>query len=101
MIQTAVDLIVFLEGNFPFLLSLIAYAILAIALSKSIKQHARVYYWALGVISFGFAIPVIARAFGLSLPSIMATRGRTIAKELSDAATFLHPVLIIIMYIGA
>ena len=102
MFQTTLDLLDFIKSLSPFLFSLVIYTVLAIALSKSIKKHAKVYYWVVGTLCLSFAIPVIAMAFGLKLPSVMSIPViGAISGEWSNAATFLHPVLVIIMYMGA
>ncbi len=103
MINAALDLIEFLKSNFGFLFALMVYTVLAIALAKSIKKNYKVYYWIFGVISFCFIIPTVARLLGVTLPfnlSNIPLVGLS-ASELSSAANFIHPVLVIIMYMGA
>ncbi|MFR9554517.1 MAG: hypothetical protein SNH56_00820 [Rikenellaceae bacterium] len=103
MINAALDIIEFLQSNFAFLFSLALYTVLAIALSKSIKQNYKVYYWIFGVISFCFIIPSVARLIGVTLPFNLGNIpiiGLS-ASELSSAANFIHPVIVIIMYMGA
>ncbi|MFR9649327.1 MAG: hypothetical protein SNJ33_07535 [Rikenellaceae bacterium] len=103
MINATLDLITFLQSNFSMLFALALYAILAVVLSKSIKKHYKVYYWVFGLLCAGFVIPVIARLCGFSLPFSFGKIpffGLCIS-ELSSAANFVHPVLIIIMYMGA
>ena len=102
MFQTALDLLGFIKSLSPFLFSLVILTILSIALSKSIKKHAKVYNWVIGTLCLCFAIPVIAMAFKIKLPSIMSIPVLgTISAEISSAAYFLHPVLVIIMFMGA
>ncbi len=103
MINATLDIIDFLKSNFGFLFSLIVYTLLAIALAKSIKKNYKVYYWIFGVISFCFIIPSVARLIGVTLPfnlSSIPIIGLS-ASELSSAANFIHPVIVIIMYMGA
>lgn len=103
MINAALDIIMFLKSNFGFLFALALYTVLAIALYKSIKKHYKVYYWLFGVISFCFIIPVACRLTGVTLPfsfSSLPIIGAS-SSELSSAANFIHPVLVIIMYMGA
>lgn len=103
MLNATFDLLEFLHSNFTFLFSLIFYTILAIALAKSIKRNYKVYYWLFGVLSMAFVIPVIFRLCGSSLPfnlGMIPLFGPSIS-ELSSAANFLHPVLVIIMFMGA
>ncbi len=102
MFRTALDLMEMIISITPFLFSLLALTVLSIALSKSIKRHAKVYYWIVGTLCLGFAIPVMGRFFGISLPSISSIPVLgTIASEISNAAYFLHPMLVIIMFMGA
>ncbi len=103
MINAALDLITFLQSNFSFLFALAIYTILAIALSKSIKRDYKVYYWIFGLLSAAFVIPTIFRLCGATFPFNLGKIpffGPSIS-ELSSAANFVHPVLVIIMYMGA
>ncbi|MFR9564885.1 MAG: hypothetical protein SNG14_05080, partial [Rikenellaceae bacterium] len=103
MINATLDLIEFLRSTFPLLFSLGLYLMLAILLSKSIKQHAKVYYWLFGVLCAGFVIPTIFRLCGATMPFNLGKIPffGLCFSELSSAANFVHPVLIIIMYMGA
>lgn len=103
MFQTFVELQAFLLKTFPFIFSLVILTFLAVKLSKSIKRNSKYYYWGFGILSFLFAIPVFLRLCGMetsfnvsSIPVI-----GTISRELSSAAYFIHPVLVIIMAMGA
>ncbi|MFI3289323.1 MAG: hypothetical protein SNH55_04700 [Rikenellaceae bacterium] len=103
MINAAFDFLEFLHSNFAFLFSLVLYTVLAIALSKSIKKNYKVYYTIFGLLSFAFIIPVIFRLCGATFPISFGSIplfGPCIS-ELSSGANFLHPVLVIIMYMGA
>ncbi len=103
MINATLDLIEFLRSTFPLLFSLGLYLMLAILLAKSIKQNAKVYYWLFGVLCAGFVIPVIFRLCGATMPFNLGKIPffGLCFSELSSAANFVHPVLIIIMYMGA
>ncbi len=103
MINAALDLIEFLKSNFSMLFALALYTVLAIALAKSIKKHYKVYYWLFGLMSAGFVIPTVVRLCGGTMPVDLGKIpffGMCFS-ELSSAANFVHPVLIIIMYMGA
>lgn len=103
MINAALDIIEFLKSNFGFLFSLAVYTILAIALAKSIKKNYKVYYWIFGVISFCFIIPAVCRLIDVTSPfnfGSLPIIGLS-SSELSSAVNFIHPVLVIIMYMGA
>ncbi|MFI3304260.1 MAG: hypothetical protein SNH71_05845 [Rikenellaceae bacterium] len=103
MIKATFDLLEFLYSNFSTLFSLALYTTLAIALSSSIKKHYKVYYWLFGLMSAGFVIPVVCRLCGISFPFDLGKIPffGLCFSELSSAANFVHPVLIIIMYMGA
>ncbi|MFI3261879.1 MAG: ferric reductase-like transmembrane domain-containing protein [Rikenellaceae bacterium] len=103
MFQTSVELLAFLFKATPFLFSLVILTFLAVKFSKSIKKHSNYYYWGFGILSFLFAFPVFARLCGFEVPfnvSSIPVIG-TISRELSSAAYFIHPVLVIIMAMGA
>ncbi|MFR9523911.1 MAG: hypothetical protein SNH94_04995 [Rikenellaceae bacterium] len=103
MINAALDLIEFFKSNFSFLFALTLYTILSIALAKSIKKNYKVYYWLFGALSFCFIIPAVARLVGVALPFNIGSIPLVglSASELSSAANFIHPILVIIMYMGA
>ena len=103
MIQTIYDLIDLIPQLSTFLASLLILLPLTIICAKSIKKHSIRYYWAFAILSFAFAIPIIVRAlFGVDMPSLrmVPILGQTIT-ELSSAAYFIHPMFVIIMYMGA
>ncbi len=103
MINATLDLITFLQSNFSMLFALALYTVLAIALAKSIKKNYKVYYWMFGLMSAGFVIPTVVRLCGGTMPFDLGKIpffGMCFS-ELSSAANFVHPVLIIIMYMGA
>lgn len=102
MISTSLEILNFLQHNFSFLFSLITITILTIILRKSIKKHAKIYYWVCGIISLLAFIPVIGSWTGLfnfrfyNIPII-----GNIIREFNSMAYMGHPLLVIIMYIGA
>ncbi len=103
MINAALDLINFLKSNFSMLFALALYTMLAIALAKSIKKNYKAYYWLFGLMSAGFVIPTVVRLCGGTMPFDLGKIPffGLCFSELSSAANFVHPVLIIIMYMGA
>ncbi len=103
MINAALDLIEFLKSNFSMLFALALYTVLAVALAKSIKKHYKVYYWLFGLMGAGFVIPTVVRLCGGTMPIDLGKIPffGLCFSELSSAANFVHPVLIIIMYMGA
>ncbi len=103
MINATLDLIEFLKSNFSMIFALALYTVLAVALAGSIKKHYKVYYWLFGLMSAGFVIPVVVRLCGGTMPFDLGKIPffGLCFSELSSAANFVHPVLIIIMYMGA
>lgn len=93
----------FFLKTFPFLFALILWTLLAVKFSKSIKKNYKVYYWVFGVLGGLFTLSSVARLIGVDLPiQIMSIPVLgNIVSELSSAAYFIHPVLVIIMYMGA
>lgn len=87
-------------------MSLIIYTILAIVLTKNIRKYEKTYYWVFGLLSAGYAIPMILRMFGLDIPSewsitSLPLMNEIVGGELVHAKTFIHPVIFIIMFMGA
>ncbi|MFI3305974.1 MAG: hypothetical protein R3Y68_05625 [Rikenellaceae bacterium] len=103
MINAAFDLLDFLRSNFSMIFALALYTALAVLLAKSIKKNYKVYYWLFGLMSAGFVIPVVVRLCGGTMPFNLGSIPLfgLCFSELSSAANFVHPVLIIIMYMGA
>lgn len=102
MVKLLIDLLDFLRSCAPLLTSLIILTVLCILLSKSIRKHATVYYIVLGIPFFLVAIPFIARLLGIEMPGL--TRIPFLGEIIRDymhMGTFGHPLLIIIMYMGA
>ncbi len=102
MIGTLLDFLQFLFSTSPFLVSLLVWTILVIALSKSIKRHPKAYYWGAALMStltlvsyFGMSSELGLLRFG-TLPII-----EELLIEFAYATYFIHPILVIIMYMGA
>ncbi|MFR9606468.1 MAG: hypothetical protein SNG97_04350 [Rikenellaceae bacterium] len=104
MIKSLLEFLQLAYSTSPFLVSLVAYALLASMLSASIKKHYKIYYTIFAVISFASLIPFLLRMlFGISLPfnlSLIPIFGQAM-NEFSHAATMVHPLIVIIMYMGA
>lgn len=102
MIRTILDFIGFCFSISPFLISTIIYVILAIVLAKSIKRNYKAYYWTFGALSVLMTLPILLGFFGVKMPSLFAIPVLSmILMEFSIAAYFIHPLLVIIMYMGA
>lgn len=102
MTNIFIEILNFLQQNFRFLYSLIIFCILAIVLRKSIKKHAKIYYWIFGIFSSMAFVPVLGYWTGLykfsfySIPIL-----GDIVREFSSMVYMGHPLLVIIMYMGA
>lgn len=106
MIQTVLDFLGFMFRLSPFLMSLIVYTLLAIILTKSIKKHEKTYYWVFGLLSAGYAVPMLLRICGLDIPAewsitTLPLMDKIVGEELVQAKYFIHPMIFIIMFMGA
>ena len=102
MVKIIIDLLGFLYSCAPLLVSLSILTLLCVLLSRSIKKHSTWYYIFLALPFVLGAIPSICRMFGIEAFSF--TRVPILGQLIRDyihMGTFGHPLLIIIMYIGA
>lgn len=102
MVKLLIDLLGFLRSCAPLLTSLIILALLCVLLSKSIKKHSTVYYILFAIPFVLVILPSIGRMFGIEILSF--TRIPFLGEIIRDyihMGTFGHPLLIIIMYMGA
>ncbi|MDR1161024.1 MAG: ferric reductase-like transmembrane domain-containing protein, partial [Tannerellaceae bacterium] len=102
MVKTIIDLLEFLRSCAPLLTSLAVLTGLCILLSRSIKKHATVYYLLLAIPFALVALPFTCRMFGIETVSLagIPILGEII-RDYIHMGTFGHPLLIIIMYMGA
>ncbi len=102
MIKLLIDLLGFLRTNAPLLTSLIILTVICILLAKSIRKHATVYYIILAIPFALVALPSVCRIFGIEMPGLarIPFLGE-IVRDYIHMGTFGHPLLIIIMYMGA
>jgi DMSO/TMAO reductase YedYZ heme-binding membrane subunit len=103
MIKVLMDLLVFLRTTAPLLTSLIIFVLLFILLSKSIKKHAKIYYFVFSIPFLMHAIPTILRWCGVEMEfsfSRVPILGEII-RDYIHMASLGHPLMIIIMYMGA
>lgn len=102
MIKLLIELLSFLRTCAPLLTSLIILTVLCVLLSKSIKKHVRVYYTIFAIPFVLVALPSIARLFGVEMDSFARVPFLgEIVRDYIHMGTFGHPLLIIIMYMGA
>jgi DMSO/TMAO reductase YedYZ heme-binding membrane subunit len=102
MVKILIDLLEFLRSCAPLLTSLAVLTVLCILLSKSIKKHATVYYLVLAIPFALVALPFTCRLMGIETVSFtgIPLLGELI-RDYIHMGTFGHPLLIIIMYMGA
>lgn len=102
MVKLLIELLDYLRTCAPLLTSVIVLAVVFLLLSKSIKKHAVIYYIIFGIPLLLVALPSIGRLFGLEIAGF--TRIPFLGEIIRDyihMGTFGHPLLIIIMYMGA
>ena len=102
MVKVLVELLEFLRSCAPLLFSLGALSLFFILLSKSIKKHATIYYVAFSLPFVLYLITFFGGLMGLKMPNliIIPVLGE-ILRDYIHVAAFGHPILVIIMYIGA
>ena len=103
MIKVLMDLLVFLRTTAPLLTSLVIFTLLFILLSKSIKKHAKIYYIVFSIPFLMQAIPTILRWCGVEMEFsfIRIPILGEIIRDYIHMGAFGHPLMIIIMYMGA
>ena len=102
MIKVFFDFLQFLLTCAPLLTSLAVFTLLSILLAKSIKKHSNAFYIILAIPFFLVAIPTILRWCGVEVTGFVGVPvlGQ-ILRDYIHMGTLGHPLLIIIMYMGA
>ena len=102
MIKILIELLEFLRSCAPLLFSLGILTLFFILLSKSIKKHATIYYIVFALPFLMYLIPYICNLFGVEIFSFnrLPVLGEII-RDYIHVGAFAHPILIIIMYVGA
>jgi len=102
MVKVLFELLEFLRTSAPLLTSLAVLTLLAILLSRSIRKHAAIFYTLLAIPFVLVLLPYIGGWFGMEVPSFVRipVLGE-IVRDYIHMGTFGHPLLIIIMYMGA
>ncbi|MFV0391499.1 MAG: ferric reductase-like transmembrane domain-containing protein, partial [Paludibacteraceae bacterium] len=93
----------FLKDVFPLLFSTAVFALLFVLLSKSIKKYYYIYYTAFAIPTLIVIVPSILQMCGIEL-SFNFMRIPILGQILRDyihMASLGHPLLVIIMYMGA
>ena len=102
MIKILVELLELIRSCAPLLFSLGVLTLFFILLSKSIKKHATIYYIAFSIPFLLYLIPFISGLMGIKMPNllIIPVLGE-ILRDYIHVGSFGHPILVIIMYVGA
>jgi DMSO/TMAO reductase YedYZ heme-binding membrane subunit len=102
MIKIFLDLLQFLFTNAQLITSLVIFTLLSIWLAKSIKKNSKTYYIILAIPFFLAAIPFTLRLCGVETVNLVGVSvlGH-ILRDYIHMGTLGHPLLIIIMYMGA
>ena len=103
MLKIIIDFLQFIFTNAPLLTSVAIFTLLSIWLAKSIKKNSKIYYFILAIPFFLVAIPTIFRWCGIPLPInfVGVPVLGVILRDYIHMGTLGHPLLIIIMYMGA
>lgn len=102
MVKLLIDLLEFLRACAPLLTSTLILTLLCVLLSKSIKKHATVYYLVLAIPFLLVAVPFIGRLMGMEVSGFTGVPILgVIVRDYIHMGEFGHPLLIIIMYMGA
>lgn len=102
MVKLLIELLDFLRSCAPLLVSLVVLTLLFILLSKSIKRHAKIYYFVFAIPFALIVIPTLLRLAGVQTPSLYTVPFLgELLRDYFHMAAFGHPILIIIMYMGA
>lgn len=101
MIRTLIDLLSFFNSLSGFLFALIFWTIVTILFSKSIKKYAHTLYWIFGIFGVMTLLPIL-NVFGIKMMNVIyiPLLGDLLI-EFTYATYFIHPILFIIMYMGA
>ena len=102
MIKVIIDFLQFIFSCVPLLTSVAIFTLLSLLLAKSIKRHSKIYYIILAIPFFLVAIPTILRWCGVEIAGFVGVPvlGQ-ILRDYIHMGTLGHPLLIIIMYMGA
>ncbi len=102
MIKLLIQLVDFLRSCAPLLTSLVILTLLCILFAKSIRKHPGIYYTIFAIPFVLVVLPSLAGLFGIEMASLarIPFLGE-IVRDYIHMGTFGHPLLIIIMYMGA
>ncbi len=103
MIKVFIDLLSFLRTTFPLIFCVAVFALFFILLAKSVKKYYYIYYTLFAIPSLLVIIPSILGMCGIELPFsfIRVPVLGEILRDYIHMAALGHPLLIVIMYMGA
>lgn len=102
MVKLLIDLLAYLRECAPLLTSLAVLTLLFVLLAKSIKKHPGLYYTLFAIPFVLVALPSLGKLFGVEIAGFVRVPFLgEIIRDYIHMGTFGHPLLIIIMYIGA
>jgi Predicted membrane protein len=103
MIKILMDLLVFFRTVAPLLTSLLIFTLFFIVFASSVKKHSKVYYTVFSIPFFMYLIPVIIGWCGIEMTFsfIRVPVVGEIVRDYIHMGSLGHPLLIIIMYMGA
>ena len=102
MVKLLVELLEVLRSSAPLFFSLGVFVLFFTLLSKSIKKHAATYYIVFSIPFILYLITFIGRLTEIEMPNliIIPILGE-ILRDYIHVGSLGHPILVIIMYIGA
>lgn len=102
MVKLFIDLLDYLRTCAPLFTSLAALTLFFVLLAKSIKKHPGLYYTLFAIPFVLVALPTIGKIFGVEIAGFVRIPFLgEIIRDYIHMGSFGHPLLIIIMYIGA
>jgi len=102
MVKLFVELLEFMRSCAPLFFSLGALILFFSLLSKSIKKHSIIYYTVFSIPFLLYLIPFLCRMMGIETFNVITVPViGEILRDYIHVGAFAHPILIIIMYVGA
>ena len=102
MIKILFELLEFLRTVAPLLFSLGFFTLFFVLLAKSIKKHAVIYYTVFAIPFLMYLIPFLGGLMGFEMPNLITVPVvGEIIRDYIHVGVLAHPILIIIMYVGA
>ena len=102
MIKVLIELLEFLRTVAPLFFSLGFFTLFFVLLAKSIKKYATIYYTVFAIPFLFYLIPFLGGLMGFEMPRFITipVLGEII-RDYIHIGSLAHPILIVIMYVGA